>query len=74
MRKHVAWYVKGLPHCARVRDQVNRTRTVEEMTVLLRGYIDELERFGPGAFAEPPTPGFAPDRPADEPGGAHAAG
>jgi tRNA-dihydrouridine synthase B len=74
MRKHVAWYVKGLPHCARVRDQVNRTRTVEEMTMLLRGYIDELERFGPGAFAEPPTPGFAPDRAADEPGGAHAAG
>jgi NCAIR mutase (PurE)-related protein len=31
MRKHVAWYVKGLPHSARVREQVNRTRTVAEM-------------------------------------------
>ena len=25
MRKHVAWYIKGLPHSARVREQVNRT-------------------------------------------------
>jgi tRNA-dihydrouridine synthase len=53
MRKHVAWYVKGLPNSARVREQVNRTRTVEDMVLLLRGYLQELERGGPGLAAEP---------------------
>jgi nifR3 family TIM-barrel protein len=55
MRKHVAWYIKGLPHSARVREQVNRTRSVEEMAALLRGYLLDLERHGPGIFdaAEP---------------------
>jgi tRNA-dihydrouridine synthase len=53
MRKHVAWYVKGLPHSARVREQVNRTRTVEEMAGLLHAYRAELERLGPTAFEDP---------------------
>jgi nifR3 family TIM-barrel protein len=44
MRKHVAWYVKGLPHSAKVREQVNRTRTVEEMATLLAEYLGQLER------------------------------
>lgn len=58
MRKHVAWYIKGLPHSARVRDQVNRTRTTEEMADLLRGYLRELEegRFGEGDEAAAPVP------------------
>jgi tRNA-dihydrouridine synthase B len=42
MRKHVAWYIKGLPHSARVREQVNRTRGVDEMKALLQGYLAEL--------------------------------
>jgi tRNA-dihydrouridine synthase B len=53
MRKHVAWYVKGLPHSARVREQVNHTRTVDELATLLRGYLDELGRHEPEASAEP---------------------
>ncbi|MEO5616863.1 MAG: tRNA dihydrouridine synthase DusB [Candidatus Eisenbacteria bacterium] len=44
MRKHVAWYVKGLPNSARVREQVNHTRGVDEMVELLRGYLEELEQ------------------------------
>jgi nifR3 family TIM-barrel protein len=53
MRKHVAWYVKGLPHSARVREQVNHTRSVDEMVALLRGYLEELERDpGPPARGE----------------------
>jgi hypothetical protein len=56
MRKHVAWYVKGLPHSARVREQVNRTRTAGEMVILLRGYLGELERHGPEAFAQGAAP------------------
>ncbi len=51
MRKHVAWYLKGLPHCARVREQVNRTRDVEGMVALLAGYLSELESSGLAAFA-----------------------
>ncbi len=46
MRKHVAWYVRGLPNSARVREQVNRTRSVDEMADLLRGYLLELEGAG----------------------------
>ena len=46
MRKHVAWYVRGLPHSAQVREQVNRTRGAEEMVARLRQYLEELERSG----------------------------
>jgi tRNA-dihydrouridine synthase B len=46
MRKHVAWYVRGLPNSARVREQVNRTRGVEEMVERLRQYLAELELAG----------------------------
>ena len=53
MRKHVAWYIKGLPHSARVREQVNRTRGIEEMADLIRGYLGELEQNGLESFAAP---------------------
>jgi nifR3 family TIM-barrel protein len=53
MRKHVAWYVKGLPNSARVREQVNRTRTVGEMAELMRVYLEELAARGADAFADP---------------------
>ena len=46
MRKHVAWYVRGLPHSAAVREQVNRTHGVEEMVARLRQYLEELSRSG----------------------------
>lgn len=57
MRKHVAWYIKGLPNSAKVREQVNRTRTATELTDLLREYLGTLEREGLAAFA--PEPGAA---------------
>lgn len=57
MRKHVAWYIKGLPHSARVREQVNRTKSVEEMADLLRSYLEELERDGLAAFVREVEPG-----------------
>ena len=60
MRKHVAWYIKGLPHSARVREQVNRTRTVEEMADLIRAYLEELARSGLEAFGDAGPPGGAP--------------
>jgi tRNA-dihydrouridine synthase B len=53
MRKHLAWYIKGLPHSARVREQVNRTASTEELAGVLRGYLDELEGLGLGDIAPP---------------------
>jgi tRNA-dihydrouridine synthase B len=46
MRKHAAWYVRGLPHSAQVREQVNRARSADEMALLLGRYREALERHG----------------------------
>ncbi len=53
MRKHVAWYIKGLPNSARVREQVNHARTAAELTGLLHVYLRDLESRG--------LEGFTPD-------------
>lgn len=58
MRKHVAWYIKGLPHSHRIREQVNRTRSAAEMVELLNAYLSELahhglEHFAPAVAREP---------------------
>ncbi|HXS81310.1 MAG TPA: tRNA dihydrouridine synthase DusB [Methylomirabilota bacterium] len=60
MRKHVAWYIKGLPHSARVREQVNHTRTAREMAELLRAYLGDLAALGLEAFAPVDPPGYPP--------------
>ena len=36
MRKHVAWYYKGLPHAARMRDGINKIAALDELKALLR--------------------------------------
>ncbi len=54
MRKHVAWYIRGLPNSARVREQVNHTRSAHEMTELLRAYLGDLAERGLEAFAPDP--------------------
>src|SRR5262245_33839479 len=61
MRKHVAWYIKGLPRSARVREQVNRTHSTSELADLLAGYLAELEREGLAAFAPEPVVSVADD-------------
>jgi tRNA-dihydrouridine synthase B len=60
MRKHVAWYIKGLPHSARVREQVNHTRTAAELAELLRAYLTDLAAHGLEGFT--PEPAAAPSR------------
>ena len=35
MRKHVAWYTKGIPNAARLRDQINQVETISELENLL---------------------------------------
>lgn len=43
MRKHVGWYIKGLPDSSKVRDQVNKLKTKEEIFDLLDEYKNVLE-------------------------------
>lgn len=43
MRKHVAWYVHGMPDASVVRERVNRCRTAEELDALLVEYLEHLE-------------------------------
>ena len=55
MRKHVAWYIKGLPHSARVREQVNRTKSAAELAERLREYLETLGAQGLAGFAPEPA-------------------
>ena len=43
MRKHVGWYIKGLPGASNIRDKVNKLKTKEEIFALLKGYKNDLE-------------------------------
>ena len=43
MRKHVGWYIKGLKDSSKVRDEVNRLKTKEEIFSLLDEYKNVLE-------------------------------
>ena len=36
MRKHVAWYTKGLEGSARLRDDINEVESYEELEELLK--------------------------------------
>ena len=41
MRKHMAWYMKGLPGAAELRGKLNYAETMAEMEALLRGYLEQ---------------------------------
>lgn len=43
MRKHVGWYIKGLKDSSKVRDEVNKLKTKEEIFNLLKEYKNVLE-------------------------------
>lgn len=43
MRKHAAWYLKGLPASAQVRDGINVQETREGMANLLLDYLSRVE-------------------------------
>ena len=46
---------KGLPNSARVREQVNHTRTAHEMAALLHDYLGDLAARGLEAFTPEPS-------------------
>lgn len=39
MRKHAAWYIKGLHGAARMREEINRARSRQEITRVLINYL-----------------------------------
>jgi tRNA-dihydrouridine synthase len=43
MRKHLAWYLKGLPHTAPLKEAIFRVKTQEETILLLENYLEKLE-------------------------------
>lgn len=43
MRKHLAWYIKGLKDAARMRTEINQLSTQREIISLLERYFDKLE-------------------------------
>ncbi len=43
MRKHAAWYLKGLRGNAKVRNKINECSTREEIVDLLNGYVEKVE-------------------------------
>ncbi len=47
MRKHVAWYMTGLNGAARLRERVNRTRSVSELDAVLIDFRSSLGGGGP---------------------------
>ena len=42
MRKHIAWYVKGLHGCTEIKRKVNQIETVSGMKKILGDYIEKL--------------------------------
>jgi nifR3 family TIM-barrel protein len=43
MRKHMAWYLKGMPGAARIKDQIMEQTAREQLVQLLSDYIGELD-------------------------------
>ena len=41
MRKHIAWYLKGLRNSARVRDEINKIESYEEVVNKLNSYMED---------------------------------
>ncbi len=41
MRKHIAWYLKGLRNSARVRDEINKIEKYEEVVTKLDNYMQD---------------------------------
>lgn len=46
MRKHSAWYIKGLPHCTDIKDKINTVESSNEAIAILEDYIKILEIAG----------------------------
>jgi nifR3 family TIM-barrel protein len=54
-RKHLGWYVKGLPGSAELRKQLHAVTSLEEVAGIFDGYLESRDRYGadPEAAAAP---------------------
>ena len=42
MRSHIAWYIKGMPDCISIKNEIFRAKTYEEIRVILKNYLNKL--------------------------------
>jgi len=42
IRKHIAWYIKGLPGASSIRDQINRVESRDEFYNIVNEYLNSL--------------------------------
>jgi len=47
MKKHTAWYIKGLPDSAKIKQQLFLSRSIDEMIYLLKNYKEKLIQYVP---------------------------
>lgn len=45
MRKHIAWYLKGLPGSTKVKDAVNRSNNLSDVQNIINDYFDNMEKY-----------------------------
>ena len=45
MKKHFVWYTRGLPHIARLRDQIFRARNYKKVQEIFSGYLERYSRY-----------------------------
>ena len=39
IRKHISWYVKGMPNCSYIKEQINRIETEEDFKKIITEYF-----------------------------------
>ncbi len=44
IRKHIAWYIKGLPNASIMREKINKLESKEEFEEILKAYFREIEK------------------------------
>lgn len=42
IRKHIAWYVKGLPNATAIREKINTVETADDFFEILKKYFEEI--------------------------------
>jgi len=57
MRKHLAWYLKGLPGAARVRERIMELTTREAIAAELQAYVRQLGEGAADGAGEPADEG-----------------
>lgn len=45
MRKHIAWYLKGLPGSTKIKDAVNRSDNLEDVKSIINDYFNNMENY-----------------------------